>query len=326
MLRRTRMDTPQGAMAALEFGDPARDLSCLFLHATGFNAMTYQSILAPLGLRARVAALDQRGHGRSELAYKTSFVSWNGFRDDVIRWIEHHAPNGLVLGGHSMGGTVSLLVAGKRPDLVKGLVLADPVILPPAVYRANHLNPLAPLLMKNHSMARTARKRRSRFPSAGDVKSSYAGRGAFATWREPFLDDYLLDGVLEMEPTTGNTEEETWILSCAPAMESAVFAAQRNRPWRALAKVRKAKIPLSILRAEKGSVMTDATAQRILRTYSDATVKTIRGTSHFLPMEAPYAVREELSAYLSRIIEGFGAADEGPVQRSLERTQGTRMS
>ena len=54
-------------MAGIEFGDPIKPYAAVWLHATGFNAMTYQSILAPLGLRARVAALDMRGHGRSTL-------------------------------------------------------------------------------------------------------------------------------------------------------------------------------------------------------------------------------------------------------------------
>jgi pimeloyl-ACP methyl ester carboxylesterase len=32
--------------------------------------------------------------------------------------------------GHSRGATASLLLAGKRPDLIRALVLIDPTILP----------------------------------------------------------------------------------------------------------------------------------------------------------------------------------------------------
>ena len=66
-----------GEMAGIEFGDPIKPYAAVWLHATGFNAMTYQSMLAPLGLRARVAALDLRGHGRSTLPAKGSLASWN---------------------------------------------------------------------------------------------------------------------------------------------------------------------------------------------------------------------------------------------------------
>ena len=237
MLRRFRHEMKEGTFAGLEFGDPIQDYSALFLHATGFNAMTYQSLLAPLGLRSHVAALDLRGHGRSTLPAKPKMRSWHRYRDDVIEWLDEHAPQGLVLAGHSMGGCVALLVAGKRPDLVKGLVLVDPVILTPGYYRGLHLMPFGGLIARRHKMARTARRRRADFRSLTEVKLSYEARGAFATWREPFLDDYLLDGFERTDDNAPDSEDQTWSLLCKPSSEAATFGAQRNRPWgRALAR------------------------------------------------------------------------------------------
>ena len=90
-MRRIRRELKSGGeIAGIEFGDPIKPYAAIWLHATGFNAMTYQSLLAPLGLRARVAALDMRGHGRSTLPAKPrSLASWNRFRDDVIEWLEN---------------------------------------------------------------------------------------------------------------------------------------------------------------------------------------------------------------------------------------------
>lgn len=319
MLRRFRHKISDGEIAGLEFGDPILPFAALFIHATGFNAMTYQSLLAPLGLRAHVAALDMRGHGRTQLPLKKNLPSWTRFRDDVIEWLEKNAPQGVVLCGHSFGGCVALMVAGKRPDLVKGLVLVDPVILTPRYYRGMHLLPFAGLFARRHKMARVARKRRANFSSLAEVRESYTGRGAFATWREPFLDDYVLDGFERTDDNAPNSDDQTWSLLCTPEAEAATFGAQRNRPWGAIRRVRKKKIPMTILRAAKGSVMSDDVAQRILRKNPNAIVKTARGTTHFLPMEAPYLVRDELSAFVSRLVEGFSAGDEGAVSRSLER-------
>jgi surface antigen len=61
--RRRQVAVPGGAIAALEFGPADRPLDVLFLHANGFNAGTYADILAPLGDRLRILAVDQRGHG-----------------------------------------------------------------------------------------------------------------------------------------------------------------------------------------------------------------------------------------------------------------------
>lgn len=324
MLRRFRHTFENGEFAGLEFGDPIKDFSAVFLHATGFNAMTYQSMLAPLGLRARIGALDLRGHGRSKLKTFPRMASWNRHRDDVIHWLEQHAPQGVVLGGHSMGGCVALLVAGKRPDLVRGLVLADPVILAPKAYRTSHLLPFSHLLLgRRHPLSIGARRRRNGFASLAQAKKTYHGRGAFKTWREPFLDDYLLDALDRTDDNPRDSEDQTWTLLCDPKVEAATYSAQRNRPWKALRRIKKAGIPLTILRAEKASVISEKVGYRILRKYPQAIVKTQRGTTHFLPMEAPYLVRDELSSMISRLIEGFGAGEEGAVKRSL-RIQGEK--
>src|SRR5579875_3441678 len=63
--RRRMIPLKDGEMAALDFGDASRPVDVVFLHANGFNAMTYRSILAPLSLSLRIVALDQRGHGLS---------------------------------------------------------------------------------------------------------------------------------------------------------------------------------------------------------------------------------------------------------------------
>ena len=326
MLSRFRHETAEGLMAGMEFGDPIRPLNALFLHATGFNAMTYQSLLAPLGLRARVAAMDLRGHGRSTLDTSKTLASWHRYRDDVIDWLDRYAPEGVVLGGHSMGGCVALLIAGKRPDLVKALVLADPVILQPKHYRSAHLNPLFRVIAKHTGLARRAKKRRKQFATLKEARESYLGRGAFTTWREPFRDDYLLDAFDRVDENPTDSPDQTWELLCDPNWESDTFAAQRNRPWHALSKVKKHKIPLVILRAEKGSVMSDQVTAKLMRRVPAAQVKTLGGTTHFLPMEAPYALRDEFSRFLSRMVEGFTPAEEGPVRRTLGVVTGGRKS
>ena len=317
-MRRFRHETGEGLIAGVEFGDPIRNIDAVFLHATGFNAMTYQSIMAPIGLRARVAAMDLRGHGRTTLPTKGSYASWNRHRDDVIAWLEKHAPNGTVLGGHSMGATIALLVAGKRPDLVKGLVLADPVILPPRFYFWAHMfPPVLAAMGKKNDMAARAKKRQREFDSMGAAIERYKGKGPFATWRDPFIEDYLLDGIDRIDDGATDAEDQKWGLLCDPKWEAASYGAQRNRPWGALNKVRKKKIPMVVLKAAQGSVLSDAVAQRIMRKNPLAHMKLVRGTTHFLPMEAPYAVRDELMSYISRLIEGFSALEEGPVKRSL---------
>ena len=318
-MRRFREDMKSGGqLAGIEFGDPIKPYAAVWIHATGFNAMTYQSMLAPLGLRARVAALDMRGHGRSTLPSKGSIASWNKYRDDVIEFLDAKAPQGVVLAGHSMGGCVALLVAGKRPDLVKGLVLADPVIMSRKIYFWNHvLPPVSWMMSRGNQMAKRARKRRGEFASFREALDGYATKAAFKSWREPFLADYLLDGLDRADAGAQDAEKQSWKLLCTPKWEAKTFAAQRNRPWSALAKVRRKKIPIVILRPNRDSVISGKVRAEIIKKNPSLMMRGVRGTSHFLPMEAPYEIRDQLSAFIARLVERLTLEEDGPVARGL---------
>ena len=316
-MRRFKFESPQGDMTALEFGDPAARLAAVWLHATGFNAMTYQSILAPLGLRTKVQAVDLRGHGRSTLAAKPrALKSWRRYRDDVIAYLDRESPTKpVVLAGHSMGACVALMVAGARPEKVAGLVLVDPVILAPRYYLMMHLLPR--LLRGSHVMARQARRRRKEFGSKEEILEQYKSKGIFQSWREPFLEDYILDAFDRVDENDPDSEEQIWRLLCDPKWESATFAAQRNRPWSALNKVRKKRVPITVLRPERNPVLTDKVAARLVKKCPHLVLKERLNTSHFLPMEVPYDVRDELSFYISNLIESMGPDEVGSVKRTL---------
>lgn len=315
-MRRFRVELKDGEAAGIAFGDPVRPIDVLFLHATGFNAVTYQSILEPLGARMHAAAVDLRGHGRSRLpANPRKMKSWNKYRDDVIHILEKTAPEGAVLGGHSMGATVALLVAGKRPDLVKGLVLVDPVLLRPSILRVYNI-PLVNMLIGKNAMAKGALRRRRDFVSASEAADQLRGRGAFKTWRNPFLDDYVVDGVLRQD-------DGRFSLSCTPEWEAATFSAHRYRPWKALRRLRKKRIPIIILQADKESTSGTDVDQRVHTIRPDAAVTRVPGTTHFIPMERPYVVRDALQMLFEAMIEGHQLVDYvGAVRRTIDDSVG----
>ncbi len=315
-MRRFRVELKDGETAGIAFGDPVRPIDVLFLHATGFNAITYESILEPLGARMHAAAVDMRGHGRSRLpANPRKLRSWNRFRDDVIQILEKTAPQGAVLGGHSMGATVSLLVAGKRPDLVKGLVLVDPVLLPRPAYTLYNF-PLVNRLVGKTALAKQTLRRRRHFASQAEAVETLRGRGAFKTWRVPFLEDYVVDGVLRQD-------DGQFALSCSPEFEAATFGAHRYRPWAALRRLRRKRIPIIVLQADRDSTSGADLDQRIHAIRPDAAVTRVPGTTHFVPMERPYVVRDALKMLFEAMIEGHQLVDYvGAVRRTIDDSVG----
>jgi pimeloyl-ACP methyl ester carboxylesterase len=73
----------------------------------------------------RVASTDLRGHGDSDV----TFASYGDLEtaDDVIALIEGLGDSAFVV-GNSMGAGSAVLIAAKRPELVRGLVLIGPFV------------------------------------------------------------------------------------------------------------------------------------------------------------------------------------------------------
>jgi pimeloyl-ACP methyl ester carboxylesterase len=267
----------------LELGRADGPVDLVFLHANGFNATTYRPLLAPLAEGRRIWAIDQRGHGLTDLtADPGGRRGWQDLRGDLLAVIDT-LEGRPVLAGHSMGGTVSLLAAAKRPERVQGLVLLDPVIWLPLTTLAFNL-PGMSRMAERIPLVRNARKRRADFPDHEAARKAYRGRGAFAGWPDEVLDAWLETG---LKPSGDGLT-----LACRPDWEASGYAAQAHNPWGALARFRG---PIRILRAEAGSTCHVPDRPPGL---SHVRSTRVPGATHFLPMLSPDAVREALVAAL----------------------------
>ncbi len=278
-VRDTPLPDRGGSVRVLDFGAPDRPVDVVFSHANGFNARTYRTILAPLSAELRVLAFDMRGHGGTELpAEVAGREGWTLFRDDLIALLVAEVAGPVVLAGHSMGATVSLLAAAAAPDRVKALALFDPVIFDAAM--------LTPSVQGDGPLVAGALRRRAIFPSRAAAVEAYRGRGAFLTWSEDQLADYVAAGFRDLP-------DGQVILACAPEWEASSYRLHAYDPWAAFAQ---ARCPVRILKAVTGSTAWLDERLEEIEPAGRVTVETVPGTTHFLPMERPDLVRAELRA------------------------------
>jgi pimeloyl-ACP methyl ester carboxylesterase len=123
-------------------GDPTAPPMVL-LHALAEDERTWHGVLPQLAQSNRVYALDMRGHGASDFPGDYSFEL---MRDDVVGFLGAVGLDRCVLIGHSMGGTVSFLVAEAIPHRLTHLILEDtPPPKPGQPKRPHRVRPDLPL-------------------------------------------------------------------------------------------------------------------------------------------------------------------------------------
>jgi pimeloyl-ACP methyl ester carboxylesterase len=105
-------------------GEPSAGLSVLMLHGLLGHAAHWAGPARRLTTRARVLALDQRGHGHSEKPADGPFDR-DAFVADAEAAVEQLGLAPVVLIGHAMGALTAWQLAARRPDLVRAVVICD---------------------------------------------------------------------------------------------------------------------------------------------------------------------------------------------------------
>src|SRR5699024_2537401 len=178
---------------------------------------------------------------------------WDVYRDDLVAWLDQ-VRRPVYLAGHSFGAVACIGAARLRPEQVRGLLLVEPVLLnwwPGFCFKAMKL------LGQSHRffLARSAARRRSVFGNREEAFSRYHGRGAFRTWPDQWIRDYLAGGLRDCA-------DGSVALCCAPAWESRSFSVTPCNLWPRIARLRQ---PLSLMLGTRHSTCDDGTVRRFHR-------------------------------------------------------------
>jgi pimeloyl-ACP methyl ester carboxylesterase len=123
-MSRAQVAGPAGALAVDDGGRGG--LPVVFVHSLAGNSTHWAAQLQHLRPNRRAAALDLRGHGRSE-APRNGDYTIGGMAGDIGAVVDSLGLDQFVLVGHSLGGGAALTYAGAHPERVAGLLLVDPI-------------------------------------------------------------------------------------------------------------------------------------------------------------------------------------------------------
>lgn len=122
--RAVLIDGPAGQISVDDGGRGGTPV--VFVHSLAGNRSQWAAQLEHLRGKRRAVALDLRGHGGSDPAADGDY-SLEALADDVHAVVNHLNLRQVVLVGHSLGGGVVAVYAGRHPHRVAGLLFADPI-------------------------------------------------------------------------------------------------------------------------------------------------------------------------------------------------------
>ena len=259
-----------------------------FAHATGFNATTYRSLIRQFDARIDAFAMDARGHGRTTApADPAKLRSWGDHARDLTAFLESLGGPTL-LSGHSMGGTVAIHIAANHPELVSGLLLIEPVVIPRSHRVRTQMTQLLGLT-RFMAMPKKTLQRTMEFASRDAAIENFVGKGPFSTWPRHMVEDYVDGGTLPLED--GGVR-----LSCDRQWEARTFATVIPNLFHYAAKL---SCPVTLMvGAERASTCRPKSRARFKEVVADLRLIEIEEATHFLPMEYPGRVCAELSLML----------------------------
>jgi pimeloyl-ACP methyl ester carboxylesterase len=257
----------------------------LLLHGFGNEAHIWDDFAPAVAPFYRTAALDHRGHGDSAWDPEGRY-DHDTMVDDVECVCAALGIERLVLVGHSLGGRIATLFAGRRPERMAGLVLVD----------------IGPEVDPRGST-------RIRDETASSVDPSFADPaeyGRLLSLHYPSARPHAIERMLRHG--LRRREDGRYALKMDPALRAAMTgtgsreeAERREREstaaqWDALARV---PCPTLVVRGAASDILSPDTAERMVEeVLQKGTLAVVPQAGHSVMTDNPEGFREAVTSFV----------------------------
>jgi pimeloyl-ACP methyl ester carboxylesterase len=257
----------------------------LLLHANAYNPYMYDELVEALGNPYVIAPMHRPLYDHRV----TTISDWSIFADDLIVFMDSHNLKNLRVIGHSLGGIALWKASTKRPDLFKSLVLIDPVILPEDVVKWVKFLPFV-LKKRIRPIIKIASNRRNHWPSREEAKTHLLTKKVFKKLKPSIFDSFIEKGLVE-DVHNGGVK-----LAFPREWEAMIYASPENT-WKWAPK---ARLPITIIKAENSDIITQTTWQLMKDTYSNNyNLLEMKEVGHLIPFEKPQELAMMIKPLLS---------------------------
>jgi pimeloyl-ACP methyl ester carboxylesterase len=111
--------------SSLYFGTQGEGSPVLLTHGFAATSSMWAGQIEAFSDRRQLITWDMRGHGRSKGPSEPDGYSIDETLADMAALLDHHGHERAIIGGHSLGGYMSLAFCQKYPERVRGLLVID---------------------------------------------------------------------------------------------------------------------------------------------------------------------------------------------------------
>jgi len=245
----------------------------VFLHGMTGSTRDWTNQISILSPKYRIAALDQRGHGKSAAPTREEQYSIPIFADDVFALLTMLDIKKCCLAGHSIGGFTALQFALEHQDMLAALVLVDTssgqFAMDPSV---------AQVRQKQDELARS--------------------QGMEATFEYGIANNPMLIERIRRHPELREVTRRKMLMTSVDGYNCGSSAIGKWEP--VTPRLSEIRVPALIYWGEEDVGFTEA-VQVLKRGIADSELVTFKGVGHNPHEETPDAFNEALLKFLARI-------------------------
>lgn len=258
----------------------------VLLHATGFSPWLWHPVARSLSARYRIVAPYFCDHRMADP--ENGGLSWLQLAKDLVDFLTVVGIESPYVVGHSMGGAVPIIAAGKLDLAVSKMVLIEPIILPKKLYAVE-------MHVEEHPLASKSIKRLNYWEDRRTARQYLTEKSLFQSWDPEVLDLYLDYGMTPGQ--SGGLE-----LTCHPRREAALFmGSMAFNPWPVIGRI---DCPVLVLEGEQTENKGLIDFKKISETFQNGRYHVVSGAGHLIPMEKPSEVTDIVASFLGEQPEG----------------------
>jgi len=268
----------------MSWGEANDQSPIYFAHANAYPPGSYQPIIDALSEKRQVVSYLQRPLW-DPVPNPAELKSWHQLSDDVIAFFDQNQMKNVVAVGHSLGSVTAFMVAQKRPDLIKALVMIEPVTLPWFFCWLTRAFPR--LVKKRVTIIQKALGRPNRFESVQAAYDFHRKPRAFKRISDENLWHYVNAGIVP--------DGQEFRLAYPRDWEARIYATATYFRSQLL----HSELPVMAMRGAHSNTIDGKFWQRWKHNQNHQFVD-FPQAGHLLPLEEPDAVIEQLMPFVEQ--------------------------